>query len=93
MANSLAPLQIGVQYCSGTARHFLQSAKYNNLTSIRASEDRFNPSRWWSFLYASRLAGAVGIWPFADVLMSNETGSGNWMARTYTARPAAMAPS
>jgi hypothetical protein len=75
MANSLAPLQIGVQYCSGTARHFLQSAKYNNLTSIRASEDRFNPSRWWSFLYASRLAGAVGIWPFADVLMSNETGN------------------
>src|ERR1700747_1130183 len=47
MANSLAPLHIDVQYCSGTARHFLQSSKYNNLTTIRTSEDRFNPSRWW----------------------------------------------
>lgn len=85
MANSLSPLHISVQYCSGTARHFLQSSKYNNLTTIRASEDRFNPSRWWRFLYASRLASAVGIWPFSDVLFSSETG--NLLLATLSAGP------
>ncbi len=85
MANSFSPLNIGVQYCSGTARHFLQSSKYNNLTTIRTSEDRFNQSRWWNFLYASRLASAVGIWPFTDVFMSSETG--NILLATLSAGP------
>src|SRR5262249_40421230 len=64
---------INIQYCSGTTRHFLQSARYNNLTTIRTSEDRFERVRWTNFLYAARLASAVGIWPFTDVLMSSET--------------------
>jgi len=88
MANSLAPLHIGVQYCSGTARHFLQSSKYNNLTTIRTSEDRFNPSRWWRFLYAARLASAVGVWPFTDVLASSETG--NLLLATLSAGPVGL---
>lgn len=85
MANSLAPVHINVQYCSGTARHFLQSSKYNNVTTIRTSEDRFNPSRWWRFLYASRLASAVGAWPFTDVFFSSETG--NLLLATLSAGP------
>jgi hypothetical protein len=88
MANSLAPLHIGVEYCSGTARHFLQSSKYDNLTAIRTSEDRFNPSRWRSFLYASRLASAVGAWPFTDVFLSSETG--NLLLATLSAGPVGL---
>ncbi len=88
MANALAPRNINVQYCSGTARHFLQSSKYNNLTTVRVSEDRFNPSRWWQFLYASRLASAVGIWPFTDVLASSETG--NLLLATLSGGPVGL---
>ncbi|MBZ5624949.1 MAG: hypothetical protein LAQ69_40545, partial [Acidobacteriia bacterium] len=57
----------------------------NNLTTIRASEDRFDQTRWRRFLYASRLASALGIWPFTDVLMSSETG--NLLLATLSAGP------
>lgn len=75
MAGAMAAQGIDMQYCMATPRHFLQTAKYNNLTSIRASGDRFETSRWSAFLYASRLAGALGVWPFTDVFMSSETGN------------------
>jgi len=85
MAAAMGQQGISVQYCSGTTRHFLQSAKYGNVTTIRASEDRFDRSRWTSFLYASRLAGALGVWPFTDVLMSSETA--NLVLATLSAGP------
>jgi hypothetical protein len=85
MAGAMGQQNITIQYCSGTARHFLQSARYNNLTTIRASMDRFDQTRWTNFLYASRLASAVGIWPFTDVLMSGETG--NLLLATLSAGP------
>jgi hypothetical protein len=85
MARSMGRENIAVQYCTGTASHFLQSARYNNLTTIRASEDRFDRNRWTNFLYASRLAGAVGTWPFTDVLMSTETP--NLILATLSAGP------
>jgi hypothetical protein len=77
-----------VQYCSATARHFLQSAKYNNVTTIRTSMDRFDRARWTHFLYASRLASAAGVWPFTDVFMSNETG--NLVLATLSAGPVGL---
>jgi hypothetical protein len=58
-----------------TTRHYLQSSKYSNLTTIRTSPDRFNPQWWDRFLYGSRLAGALGLWPWCDVFMSSETGN------------------
>jgi len=75
MAGAMAQQNLTMQYCMPTARHFLQGARYSNLTSIRTSEDRFGPTRWRNFLYASRLASALGIWPFTDVFMSTETGN------------------
>jgi len=52
------------------------------------SDDRFSRERWDSFLYTSRLAAALGVWPWADVFMSTErdnlliaTLSGAWWAR------------
>jgi hypothetical protein len=53
-------------------RHFLQGARYGNLTTIRVSGDRFRREKWDTFLYTSRLASALGIWPWCDVFMSRE---------------------
>jgi len=64
-----------MQYCMGLPRHFLQGAKYSNLTTIRTSGDRFEPGKWRAFLYTSQLASALGIWPWCDVFKSGETGN------------------
>ena len=40
---------------------------------MRVSDDRFDRNRWDTFLYTSRLASAVGVWPWADVFMSTRT--------------------
>jgi len=85
MAGALGKRNLNIQYCSATARHFLQSAKYNNVTTIRTSQDRFDRPRWTNFLYASRLASAVGAWPFTDVFMSCETD--NVLMATLSAGP------
>jgi hypothetical protein len=75
MAVAMNQQGINMQYCMATPRHFLQASKYGNLTTIRVSGDRFEPTKWSAFLYTSRLAGAVGAWPFTDVFMSGETGN------------------
>jgi hypothetical protein len=63
---------LSLQYCMATPRHFLQSSKYNNLTTIRVSEDVFTRDKWDQFFYSSRLASALGIYPFTDVFRSND---------------------
>ncbi len=66
MAASMARRNITMQYCMASARHYMQSAKYNNLTTIRTSADHLQRDRWTDFLYASRFASALGAWPFTD---------------------------
>ncbi len=61
-----------VQYCMALPRCILQISKYDNVTATRVSGDRFQPSEYHQFLYGSRLAGAVGTWPWTDVFMSTE---------------------
>jgi hypothetical protein len=85
MATALAQRSLTVQYCMASPRHFLQSVKHNNVTTIRTSGDRFVPARWTSFLYTSRLATALGLWPFTDVLMSTEVG--NLLVATLSGGP------
>jgi hypothetical protein len=63
---------LSMQYCMATPRHFLQSSKYDNLTTIRVSEDVFTRDKWDQFFYSSRLASALGVYPFTDVFGSNE---------------------
>jgi len=63
---------ISMQYCMATPRHFLQSTKYDNLTTVRVSEDIFTRDKWDQFFYSSRLASALGVYPFTDVFRSNE---------------------
>jgi hypothetical protein len=72
MARAARERGLDLQYCMASPRYFLQGSRYDNLTTIRVSDDRFARERWDSFLYTSRLAAAVGVWPWADVFMSGE---------------------
>jgi autotransporter-associated beta strand protein len=73
MAASAAANGINLQYCMGLPRHFLQGSLYKNLLTMRVSPDRFEISKWNAFLYESRLAGAIGAWPWTDVYYSSES--------------------
>jgi hypothetical protein len=73
MARAAQERGLSLQYSMALPRHFLQAVRYENLTTIRVSEDRFSRSTWDAFLYTSRLASALGIWPWTDVFMSTET--------------------
>jgi hypothetical protein len=85
MARACDAKGITLQYCMPYPCHFLQGSRYRNLTTIRTSEDRFNTNRWNDFLYTSRLASAMDIWPWSDVFMSTETR--NVLLATLSAGP------
>ena len=85
MARACKEQGITVQYCMPYPCYFLQGSRYDNLTSIRTSGDRFNTNKWNDFLYTSRLASSMGIWPWADVYMSGETN--NVLLSTLSAGP------
>jgi hypothetical protein len=73
MARATQAKGLSIQYCMAQPRHFLESSRFDNVTSIRVSGDRFTRDRWDNFLYVSRFASAVGLWPWADVFASAET--------------------
>lgn len=85
MARAAAERSLTLQYSMALPRQFLQGARYRNLTSARVSGDRFERSKWETFLYTSRLASALGIWPWSDVFMSTETD--NLLLATLSAGP------
>ena len=64
-----------MQYCMATPRFFLQGSQYGNLTTIRASGDRFERGKWNDFLYTSLLADALRVRPWTDVFLSTELGN------------------
>ena len=72
MAQALQEQKLTIQYCMPLPRHYLQSTRYDNVTTIRASHDRFGRDKWDAFLYGSRLAGSLGMRPWSDVFMSDE---------------------
>ncbi|HEY1293517.1 MAG TPA: hypothetical protein VGJ60_10575, partial [Chloroflexota bacterium] len=72
MASDAVQDGLTLQYCMPLPRHVLQTVEYGNVTSMRVSDDRFNRDRWDTFLYTSRLASALGVWPWSDVFMSTE---------------------
>lgn len=72
MARAAQEKAMSIQYCMALPRLFLQGSRYGNLTTIRTSGDAFTRSKWDTFLYTSRLARALGIWPWADVFMSTD---------------------
>ncbi len=85
MAAACQKKGLTMQYCMPYPCYFLQGSRYENLTTIRTSGDRFKPEHWYNFLFTSRLASALGIWPWADVFMSTETN--NLILATLSAGP------
>jgi hypothetical protein len=75
MASASATDGMTMQYCMALPSFFLQGSRYPNLTTIRCSDDRMVRARWHNFLYTSRLASALGIWPWTDPYQSSETGN------------------
>lgn len=73
MATAVSREGMTMQYCMPLPRHFLQSSKYSNLTTIRPSGDRLKGQHWRSFVFNGRLATALGVWPWTDVFKSSET--------------------
>jgi hypothetical protein len=73
MARAMESSGLTMQYCMALPKHFLQGTRYQNLTTIRASMDRFARDKWDWFLYTSHLASSLGVLPWADVTYSTET--------------------
>jgi hypothetical protein len=72
MSGAMLRKEITIQYCMPLPSHYMASTQYSNVQTIRTSVDRFDREKWDSFLYDSRLASAVGLWPWTDVFFSNE---------------------
>lgn len=72
MADAASQDGLTLQYCMPDPHHYLQSTLYNAVVTTRVSNDHFIRSHWDEFLYDSRLASALGVWPWTDVFMSTE---------------------
>lgn len=75
MAHAMKDAGIDLQYCMPLPCFYLQGLQYSNLTTIRASDDRFEPGKWNNFIYNSQFVHSIGAWPWCDVFMSPETGN------------------
>jgi len=72
MAAAASANGINLQYCMPEPRHYLQGSLYNNLLTTRVANDHFTVTangivEWDNFIYDSRLASALGAWPWTDV--------------------------
>jgi hypothetical protein len=75
MSEAMLSKGITIQYCMPLPSEYMASSQYKNVQTIRPSDDRFDRNEWDSFLYDSRLASAVGLWPWTDVFFSDELGN------------------
>lgn len=91
MARAMRKYGLTMQYCMALPADFMQGTRYGNLTTIRTSHDRFERKDWDMFLYDSRLASALGIWPWTDVFRSSE--EGNLLLATLSAGPVGVGDS
>jgi hypothetical protein len=70
MASAMHDASIKIVYCMPLWTHILQSSKYDNVVAARVSNDAFSRSRWDELIFNSRIASAMGLWPFADAFTS-----------------------
>ncbi len=85
MSKAMAAEGISIMYCMPLPGDYMASTHYPNVQMIRPSDDGFARSRWDSFLYDSRLASAVGLWPWTDASFSHDLG--NLVIATLSAGP------
>ncbi len=72
MASACSTNGLEMQYCMPLARHYLQGSLYNNLRTMRVSNDTFGNARWDDFLYDSKLVSSLGAYAWADVCQSHQ---------------------
>lgn len=72
MAHAMAQEGLAIQYCMPLPGYYMASTRYQNVETIRVSDDGFSRKRWDYFLYDSVLAHAVGLWPWSDVYFSKD---------------------
>ena len=70
MASAMQEAGVKIVYCMPLWTHILQSSKYDNVVAVRVSNDAFSRERWDKLIFNSRIASAVGLWPFADAFAS-----------------------
>ncbi len=75
MNDAMAGEGMTIQYCMPLPADYMASTLYSAVQTIRTSDDGFRRSRWGHFLYDSRLATALGLWPFSDQFYSHDLGS------------------
>jgi hypothetical protein len=85
MAKAMLSKSITIQYCMPLPSDYMASTQYPSVQTTRVSDDRFERARWDAFLYDSRLASAVGLWPWTDVFFSGELP--NLLISTLSAGP------
>jgi hypothetical protein len=85
MSKAMLGKNITIEYCMPLPSDYMASTLYPNVQTTRVSDDRFERARWDAFLYDSRLASAVGLWPWTDVFFSGELP--NLLISTLSAGP------
>jgi hypothetical protein len=85
MARACRERGMTMQYCMPYPCYFLQGSRYDNLTSIRTSFDKFGRNHWTDFIYTSRFAYSMGIRPWSDVF--NSTENDNLLLSTLSSGP------
>ena len=70
MAAGMAAHDVTVMYCMPLPCELLESSAINNVVATRVNDDNFIRPRFYACLFTSRLAGALGLWPWDDVCMS-----------------------
>jgi len=85
MARSMASEGITIQYCMPLPSDYMASTLYPDVQTTRTSDDGFERGQWDEFLYDSRLATALGLWPWTDAFFSKDLG--NLIISTLSAGP------
>ena len=85
MASAMRTDGIKIVYCMPLWSHIMQSTKYDNVIAARVSNDAFSRNRWDELIFNSRIASAVGLWPFADAFTSKNVK--DVLVATLTAGP------
>jgi hypothetical protein len=70
MAQAMAAQHMSILYCMARPDEMMQASKYSIVTTSRVSNDFFIQPRWRDFVFTSRLAAAVGLWPWSDACLS-----------------------
>lgn len=85
MANAMGADGLSIQYCMPLPSDYMASTLYPSVQTIRTSGDGFERNKWDEFLFDSRLANSLGLWPWTDAFFSKDLG--NLVISTLSAGP------